>query len=100
VQLGNVNARYAPRLLNGGAIALEWQRIGGYWMDPANTHRYPGHDLLNVRASYPAGRVTVFGRLMNVTDERYAENALYTVARGEEYAPGLPRAVYLGVEFR
>ena len=36
------------------------------------------------------GRVTVFGRLMNLTDELYAENAGYTVARGEEYAPGLP----------
>jgi outer membrane receptor protein involved in Fe transport len=98
--IGNVNVRYAPAVLGGGVVGVEWQRIGRYWMDASNTHRYPGHDLLNLRASYPVGPVTVFGRLMNVTDERYAENAAYTIARGEEYAPGLPRALYLGVEVR
>jgi iron complex outermembrane receptor protein len=36
----------------------------------------------------------------NVLDERYAEAAQYTVARGEELAPGMPRSLYLGVQLR
>jgi len=36
----------------------------------------------------------------NVLDRRYAEAAQYTAARGEEYAPGMPRSLYLGVQYR
>src|SRR5690606_30736870 len=49
-EIGNVNVRYAPEAFNGGSIGVEWQRIGRYWMDAANTHRYPGHDVVNLRA--------------------------------------------------
>jgi outer membrane receptor protein involved in Fe transport len=70
-------------------------------MDADNTHRYPGHDLFGLRLSVPVySRTTLFARLRNVTDERYAESSAYTAARGEEFAPGLPRAFYLGVEVR
>lgn len=100
-QLGNVALSWSPASLGGANASLEWSRIGAYWMDAENTHRYPGHDLLNLRASVPVTeRVTVFGRLTNLTDERYAESAGYTAARGEELAPGLPRALYLGVQYR
>jgi iron complex outermembrane recepter protein len=100
-QVGNVALRYTPAFLRGASLGVEWQRIGHYWMDPANTVRYPGHDLLNLRASVPVlDRVTIFGRLMNATDERYAESAAYTAARGEEYAPGMPRSLYIGVQYR
>jgi outer membrane receptor protein involved in Fe transport len=99
--LGNIVLSWAAAPLGGSLLSLEYSRIGKYWMDAENTHRYPGHDLLNVRASAPvAGRFVLFGRLTNVTDERYAESAAYTAARGEEFAPGLPRALYLGVEGR
>jgi outer membrane receptor protein involved in Fe transport len=70
-------------------------------MDADNTTRYPGHNLLNLRASMPViGSITLFGRLSNVLGERYAENAAFTVARGEEYAPGLPRTLYIGIQYR
>lgn len=100
-EIGNVVLSWTPAPLDGANFSLEWNRIGEYWLDAENTHRYPGHDLLNLRASVPVTeRVTVFGRLTNLTDERYAESAGYTAARGEEYAPGLPRALYLGVQYR
>lgn len=99
--LGNIVLSWAAAPPGGALLSLEYSRIGKYWMDAENTHRYPGHDLLNVRTSVPvAGRFVLFGRLTNVTDERYAESAAYTAARGEEFAPGLPRALYLGVEWR
>jgi hypothetical protein len=42
----------------------------------------------------------VFGRLTNALDEQYAELAQYTTARGSEFAPGLPRALYIGARFQ
>ena len=30
-------------------VELEWLHMGSYFMDAANTERYPGHDLLNLR---------------------------------------------------
>lgn len=82
-------------------VALEARWVGGYWMDAENTTRYGGHTLVSLRAESPAWRgVTVFGRVANLTNARYAELATYTAARGEEYAPGMPRTLYLGMQYR
>ncbi len=92
---------YAPSCLDGSSVALEWTRLGNYWMDPANTVKYDGHSLVTVRATanLPAGFVA-FGRLTNLTDVRFADRASYNAFRGVEYAPGLPRALYIGLEYR
>jgi outer membrane receptor protein involved in Fe transport len=93
--------RYEPRGPDGGAIALETRWIGSYWLDAENTARYEGHTLLGLRGELPVrGRVAIFGRVANLLDTRYAELASYTAARGEELAPGMPRAVYLGIQYR
>jgi iron complex outermembrane recepter protein len=98
--IGNVVISYAPRAWAGSRFAAEWSHLGGYWMDAENTHRYDGHRLFNLRAHLPmTAEVTVFGRLMNVGNTRFAESAGYTAARGEEYAPGLPRTLYVGVSY-
>lgn len=56
---------------------------------------------MHARVSVPVnGRFELYARVRNVLDERYAENASYTQARGEEYAPGLGRTVYVGVQYR
>jgi outer membrane receptor protein involved in Fe transport len=82
-----------------GAFSFEIVRLGRYWMDAANTHEYAGHTLMNVRAQYPlTRRLEAFARVLNVADERYAESASFTEARGEEFAPGMPRTLYLGLK--
>jgi outer membrane receptor protein involved in Fe transport len=100
--LVTVIAAWRPALLGeDGGLSIEWQHVGPYWMDPANTHRYAGHDLLHARLGVRvSGRALLYGRLMNATDARYAESAAFTAARGEEFAPGLPRALYVGLEVR
>ncbi len=91
---------HTPALLQGGKVSLEWTRLGRYWMDAANTHQYSGHNLLNLRANYPlATRWELYGSITNLADRRFAESASYTVTRGDEYAPGMPRTVYLGVQY-
>ena len=98
--IGNTRLSYRPAAMNGGKVELEWKHLGEYWMDPDNTETYDGHDLLNLRANYPTvGGLEVYGRIMNLTDERYATRSRYS--RGaKEFAPGLPRTVYAGVNYR
>jgi iron complex outermembrane recepter protein len=99
--LAGINTTFAPAILRGVTLGAEWSRVGSYWMDAQNTHRYAGHGLFHLRASAPlTSAVTVHARLMNAGNARYAEGAAYTAARGQEYAPGLPRALYLGVQLR
>ncbi len=103
--IANTRLGYRPAWLNQGKIELEWVKLGAYWMDPANTYRYSGHDLLNLRVNWPATRkLELYARIMNLTDRRYATNARYTPAgwgpEKFEYAPGMPRTLYAGFVYR
>ncbi|WJW75354.1 TonB-dependent receptor [Thiohalobacter sp. IOR34] len=97
---------YRAAVLNDGRVELEVVRLGEYWMDQANTYKYKGHSLLNLRLNYPVSKQLEFhGRVMNLTDQRYATTASYKAAawgRPErfEYSPGLERTLYLGLKYR
>ena len=83
-------------------IELEWQHMGDYYLDPEHAFSYEGHDLLHLRAQYGLDSAwTVYARLMNVTDDDYAECADVTAFPVEvpRYFVGLPRSLYLGVEW-
>lgn len=99
-EIGNFIASYLPGILPGAQASVEWVLLGSYWMDPANTRRYEGHDLLNVRLSAPVtSALEAYLSVRNVTDERWAESSGYTIQRGEELAPGAPRAWSGGLRF-
>ena len=99
----------APRWL--GSAHWRWQTdaavsefelvyLGEHFIDAANTARYDGHALVNWRGSWrPAERIKLFARLLNMFDVAYADRADFAFG-GYRYFPGLPRQVYLGVEFR
>ncbi len=98
-RMGNASVRYEPSFLDGATLTAEWVHLGPYWLDADNTERYDGHDLVHLRASYTVRRGTTFYvRLNNLTDARYAESAGYSNFRGREFAPGLPRTVYAGLQ--
>jgi outer membrane receptor protein involved in Fe transport len=79
-------------------VQLEWVRIGEYWLDAANTAKYPGHDLLNLRANWPlAARLTAYGSIYNLADKRYADSAQIS-SNTPVFSPGLPRTLYAGLE--
>lgn len=99
--LVNLRLGWRPAWREGMDVAAEWARVGSYWMDADNTHRYGGHALVNLRADVPLSRgVEAVARVSNLLDERYAEGASFTQAAGEEFAPGMPRTVYVGVQWR
>src|SRR5690606_24356790 len=98
--LASASLGIRPPFLAGGRIALEWSHVGAFWMDPANTHRYDGPDLLPVPAQQPLpDRPPGFPAGPNVPNRRHPGPAAYTDARGQEYAPGMPRTLYLGLEW-
>jgi len=105
-EITNTRLNYRAKLLQGANLELEWVHLGSYWMDDANTHKYPGHDVLNLRGNLTLNKTfQLFARLMNVTDESYATSSAYKApafGRPEqfEYAPGMPRTLYAGIRMQ
>ena len=96
------NARLTVRPVERVMTQLEWVRIGSYYLDAANTYgKYSGHDLFNLRVSVDIAKQTSGSlRVMNLSDQRYADSASQSSATGGLYSPGLPRTVYAGIESR
>ena len=97
-QIGTLTVRVSPvRALD---LAVEAAALGSYWLDAANTTKYGGHMLVNLRGQYAIGRgLRVFAKVLNLADRLYAESGSYTLARGREFAPGRPRTAFAGVEW-
>lgn len=97
------NTRLTWRPVSAAMVQLEWVRIGAYWLEASNAAtfgKYPGHDLVNVRASYDfSKRFGVVARAMNAADKRFAESASVS-SNTPVFSPGLPRSVYGGIELR
>jgi iron complex outermembrane receptor protein len=99
--LGNGRLSYRPPFLSSGVVAVEWVRLGSYWMDPENTHKYDGHDLFNLFASLPVmEHVELSGRITNLGDRRFAETSTFNQQQGERFRPGVPRQFFLGAQYR
>lgn len=104
--IANTRLGYKPGALNGGKLELEWVKLGEYWMDAANTEKYSGHDVFNIRINYHlSNKVELYSRIMNVTDQRYATAAKYSPAafgnpEKFEYSPGMPRTAYVGMKYK
>ena len=82
------------------AAEAEWLAVGDYFVDAGNRHRYPGHELLNLRASWAIGsRWSAALRLNNALDRRYADRADF--AFGDyRYFPGRPRSLFVEFDWR
>ncbi len=81
-----------------GLAQVEWLHFGSWWSNAANTSKYDGHDLFNLRGQYPLARDTnLFANVHNVADKRYAEST--GVSSGNDtFAPGLPRTLTVGIQ--
>lgn len=100
----------APRQLHRAGIAwqpsgawsfeAEWLVVGEYWLDAANAHRYPGHELMNLRGRWqPALDWSVTLRLNNVLDRDYADRADYAFGT-YRYFPGRGRTLFAEIAWR
>jgi iron complex outermembrane recepter protein len=98
----NAQLTYSPNILRGGRVQVEWLGMSDYWLDPQNTLRQDGYDVLHLRGSYVvAGRYEIYARLMNVFDTLYAAQAFFGDSRVPRYlSPGEYRTLYAGVSAR
>lgn len=97
--VGNTSLHYAPEQGQNGQATLEWVTLGSYWLNPANTAKYSGHDLFNLRGTYPINKeLELFGSVTNLLDKRYAESGQLSFGGNELYAPGMPRMAFAGLQ--
>jgi len=105
--IANVRVRYMPFYLQGLSIMMELQSIGEYWLDDANSQDAQGNDriekgytIANLKAHYQVSeRLSINARILNITDEEYAQEASYRYGRST-YSPGAPRTGYIGVNYQ
>lgn len=85
-----------------GRIAIEWLHMGKYYLDAENTLSYPGHDLANIRMQQKWMDLTFGLRIINATDEDYAERADVVPLSNPnvpQYFIGEPRSYYVSVDY-
>ncbi len=94
---------HALRVRHAGdqvSTEMEWLRVGSYWTNAANTERYGGHDLANLRLSVrPSDRWLLGIRLSNLFDTRYADRADFAFGN-DRYFPGRGRAYFIEIGWR
>ena len=96
--IANAEIMYKPRYIKGLRIGAEWQHQGRYWMDNANAARYPGFDVINIRAGYRVKQFEVWVNTLNAFNHYYAALASKSTY-GYTYNLGDPREITVGVSF-
>lgn len=96
--ISNTELTYKPAFAPGARLSLEWQHLGRYYMDAANTASYPGYDLFNARFGYAFRGFEVWVNALNLADKLYATTA-DKYAYGDSYRPGSPRTFHVGAGY-
>jgi iron complex outermembrane recepter protein len=68
----NAEIWYKPSFAKGLRIGAEWQKVGSYYMDPKNTVKYQGYNVVNLRAGYQYKGFEVWLNVINVSDNYYS----------------------------
>lgn len=93
----NAEVWYRPRFVKGLRLGAEWQKIGSYFMDPKNTARYEGYDVLNLRAGYAFRGFEIWLHVLNATDNYYSY--ISTKSTSYSYQLAEPRSFTLGFSY-
>ena len=91
-------------------LNLEWIHSGSMFLDDANTKKYPGHHLFNLKASWNiftgnSANAQIQAGLNNILDRHHAAMVLvnapsYGGSAPRHYYPGAPRNAYLRLTMR
>lgn len=72
---GSAHLLYQPS--EQTSAELEWLYLGSYFLDAENTHKYPGHNVLNLSWRQSYGQWDLRLRVTNLGDKRIADRADY-----------------------
>jgi iron complex outermembrane receptor protein len=97
--IANAEVTYKPVFVKGLRVGAEWQHIGSYFMDNANTKKYGGYDLLNLRAGYAFRQFEIWVNALNATNTYYST---YASKSGSmlSYNLGDPREFNVGIAYK
>ncbi len=95
----NTGISYKPKQLKGFRSSLEFQHIGPYFTDQANTKRYLGYSIVNLRLGYEFKAFELWTNIMNATDELYA-NVVRSTNWGDDYTTGNRRNFNFGIGYK
>ena len=93
----NAEVWYKPSFIKGLRVGAEWQKVGSYYMDPKNTAKYKGYDVLNLRAGYQFNGFEIWLNVLNATNNYYS----YISTKNTSYSYTLaePRNFNLGISY-
>jgi outer membrane receptor protein involved in Fe transport len=94
----NAEVWYKPSFVKGLRLGAEVQHIGPYYVDPQNTAKYNGYNVLNLRAGYQFKGLEVWLNALNATDNYYS----YITSKsssGYSYQLAEPRNFTVGVSY-
>jgi iron complex outermembrane recepter protein len=96
--ISNTEVCFKPATIKGLRLSLEWQHMGKYYLDAANSEKYKGYDLLNARVGYSVGGLELWTNALNLTNQLYATTA-DKYSYGKSYRQGAPRTIHIGVGY-
>jgi iron complex outermembrane recepter protein len=80
---------------------VEMVQAGRIYANDGNTESADGHTVFNLSASQRwsvgKGVLTLYGRVNNVSDEKYVGSVIVNQAANQFYEPGLPQNWTLGL---
>ncbi|WP_345951839.1 TonB-dependent receptor [Mucilaginibacter sp. PAMB04274] len=101
--IANAELTYKPAFLHGFRVATEWQHINQYYTNPANSKRYNGYNVANLRLGYDFKQQVLKGagiwfNALNITNELYA-TSVTSNQYGDTYYAAPPRTYTLGISY-
>jgi iron complex outermembrane recepter protein len=93
----NAEVWYKPSFVKGLRVGAEWQKVGSYYMDPKNTAKYKGYNVLNLRAGYQYNGFEIWLNVLNVTNNYYSY--ISTKSTSYSYTLAEPRSFNLGISY-
>ena len=97
--LANGEVSYKPSFIKGFRTSLEWQHQGRYWLDNANSKKYAGFDVYNIRTGYHFKQLELWLNVLNVAG-RYYSVAASKSASGYNSNLGQPRTFNTGISYQ
>ena len=96
--IANAEIMYKPSYLPGFRIGVEWQNQISYYLDNANSAKYGGFTVYNLRLGYKIQHVDIWVNTLNALNAYYAVLASKSTY-GYSYNLGDPREITLGLSY-
>ncbi len=98
--LHSIDLAYPARDYEGWQVGATWNYVGSYFLDAANTARYPGHQVVDLRLRWePVQRIALTLRVDNLFDTAYADRADFAFGN-YRYFPARGRAAFLAIDYQ